>query len=209
MWKIVWCVAFATTLGGCLLPAANLQDARVVGEGNVRATGYWSGLNTTGSGGKRVGDEFGVLIGVGGSERSELQVRFERLESADGDGGYQFISLGPKFGLVEDQLAVLVPIGVYAGEDIEWAETFQIHPGLIGSIPVNRSLEFNAAGKLIIPFNPDLLIWLNIGFGLGLSSDFDRWAVLPEVGYSVCLDETGDVDSILSYGVALAIYAGR
>ena len=208
LWKILCGVVAASVLGGCFLPpAANLQDARMVGKGNVRVTGFWSGLNDTGEDGEKVADEYGAMLGFGSSDRTEIQVRFERIAFADGDDGYQFLSIGPKFGLVEDRLALLVPGGVYVGEDIGWVETIQFQPALMGSLPVSRNFEFNTAARFILPLDPDLFTWFNVGFGVGLSSDLDRWAILPEVSYSICLDE-GEVDPIFSYGVALVFLPG-
>ncbi|MDH3197740.1 MAG: hypothetical protein OEO21_05815 [Candidatus Krumholzibacteria bacterium] len=202
------CVGVAALiLGGCFLPpAGNVQDARTVGKGNVRVTGFWSGIDAHRQEGDATADEFGALIGVGGSDRSEIQLRFERLDFRDEDEGYQFISLGPKFGLIEDRLALLVPIGWYLGEDIEWTETLQIHPGLLETFPVNPILEINAAQRLILPFSSNVWMWLNLGLGVGLSTNFDRWAILPEISYSVSLDEK-DTD-VFSYGVAVVVRTG-
>lgn len=196
-------------LGGCFLPpAGNVQDARLVGKGNVRATAFWSGLESTGDGeGEKVADEFGALLGVGVGDKTEFQLRFERFDFADDDYGYEFLSLGPKIGLIEDRLALLIPLGLYLGGDIESMETFQIQPGLLETALLNQYFEINASQRLILPFNQDLLTWLNLGFGVGLSTDLDRWAILPEVSYSICLDEE-DADSILSYGVALVLVTG-
>jgi hypothetical protein len=200
--------ASALILGGCFLPpAGNVQDARTVGKGNVRVTGFWSGLVDAGEDGEKLADEFGVLLGLGGSDRSEIQLRIERIDLTDEDDGYQFASLGPKFGLIEDQVALLVPLGWYMGEDVETSETFQIQPGLLETVSVNRNFEVNAAQRFIIPFNSGLFTWLNLGFGVGLSTDLDRWAILPEVSYSICLDEA-EVDPVFSYGVAVVVRTG-
>jgi len=193
--------------GGCFLPpAANVQDARMVGQGNVRAAGFWSGLNGTEED-EKAADEFGALLGVGLGEKSELQLRVERIDLADEDDGYQFMSLGPKFGLVEDQLALLVPFGFYFGEDIEMADTFQIQPAILGTIPVSQAFEVNASGRVALPFDSDLFTWAIFGFGVGFSPDLDRWAILPEISYSIALDEE-DADSYFGYGLALTIRTG-
>ena len=107
----------------------------------------------------------------------------------------------------ENRLAILVPFGFYLGDGIEAFQTFQIQPGLLETVLVSRNFEVNASQRLILPFNEDLFTWLNLGLGVGLSSDLDRWAILPEISYSISLDEE-DVDSILSYGVALVFMPG-
>jgi hypothetical protein len=212
-----WCIlvlGVSLSAGGCFLPpAANVQDARTVGKGQVRAAGYWSGLNDTDASegeSAKLADEFGGIVGVGVSESAELQLRLERLDYAEESDGYQFVSFSPKFGLVADRLAVMVPIGLYFGEDVEWQETFQIQPAIIGSVPVSEKFEVNMSGRVALPFNSDLYTWGILGFGVGLSSDLDRWAILPEISYSIALDDdTDEVSNILGYGLALTFYFGE
>jgi len=211
-----WCIlaiGVSLTAGGCLLPpAANVQDARTVGEGRVRAAGYWSGLKDTDAApgeDAKLADEFGGILGVGVSESTELQFRLERIDFGQEDDGYQFLSFSPKFGLVTDKLAFMVPVGIYFGGGLAWQETFQIQPSLIGSVPVNENFEVNMSGRLVVPFNSDLYKWGILGLGIGVSSDLDRWALLPEISYSIALnDDTNDISDILGYGLALTFYLG-
>lgn len=205
-WRILLAGVASLTLVGCLPPAANLQDARMVGKDNVRLTGFSYGLDETGEGGEKIANVYGGLFGVGTSDRTEIQFRLDHFDFAGDDNSYEFVSIGPKIELVKDRLALLVPLGVYSHGGILW-ESVQIHPGLLGSLPVGRYVEINAAERFILPFDQDYLTWINLGFGVGLSTDFDRWALLPEVSYSVCLDED-EVDPIFSYGVALVFLPG-
>jgi len=206
-WQITSSLIVWLLFGGCFLPpAANMQDARLVGKDHVRAAAFWSGLNNAEEGEKSA-DEFGILLGAGLSDAAELQLRFERIDFVDEDDGYQFISLGPKLGLVKDQLAVLIPLGAYMGTDIDIQDTFQIQPAMIGTIAANESFEVNVSGRVALPFDSDLITWAILGFGFGISSDLDRWAIMPEISYSIALDED-DVDSFLGYGVGLCVRTG-
>ena len=212
-----WCIlaiGVCLTAEGCFLPpAANVQDARTVGKGRVRAAGYWSGLKDTDAApgeDAKLADEFGGILGVGVSESAELQFRLERIDFAQEDDGYQFLSFSPKFGLVRDKLAFMVPIGLYFGGGLQWQETFQIQPSLIGSAPVNDNFEVNMSGRFVVPFNSDLYKWAILGFGFGVSSDLDRWALLPEISYSIALNDDADaISDILGYGFALTFYLGQ
>jgi hypothetical protein len=207
-WTILLIGVVPLIAGGCLLPpAAGLQDARMVGEGNVRATAFWSGHNATGEDNEKLADEYGALLGIGTSDRVEMQIRFDRIAFTDGDGGYQFLSVGPKFGLIRDRLALLVPAGMYFGEDMDGENTVQLQPEVLGSLPVDPRFELNAVGRFILPIDRDLWSWLTLGFGVGLSTDFNRWALLPEVSYSICVDED-EVDPVISYGLALVFLTG-
>jgi len=199
-------IALVLVISGCFPPSASMQDARMVGKGGARLTGYWYGLEDAGAGGEKVANVYGGLLGIGSSDRTEVQFRLDHFDFVDDDddnSGYSFVSVGPKFGFSENRLAFLVPLGMYVGEDMAF-ESIQIHPTLLATQPVDRRFEVNAAAKLLLPLDPDYFTWLCLGAGVGLSSNLDRWVLLPEVSYSISLDED-DVDPVWTYGVALVI----
>jgi hypothetical protein len=202
-------VILVLIVSGCYPPAATMQDARMVGKNNARLTGYWYGLEDAGDGGEKVANVYGGLLGIGSSDRTEVQFRLDHFSFVgagdDEDSGYEFVSIAPKFGLSEDRLALLVPIGMYIENGISF-ETTQIHPTLLASQPVGRGFEVNAAAKVIFPFDQDYYTWFDVGVGVGVSSDLDRWMLLPEVSYTICLDED-EVDPVWTYGIALVYLA--
>jgi hypothetical protein len=185
---------------------ANMQSARTVERGEYRIAAYATGAEQSYHGRREpVANEYGGLFGFHAGARSELQIRFHRIQFTEDDDGYNFTSIGPKIGAVEDILAVALPIGFYWGADIDALQTFQVHPGLQLTAPLNKYLEVNTAGKFILPLNTDMQKWGVVNIGLGLSSDTSRWALLPEVGFAWNLSES-DAASLFSYGVALAFY---
>ncbi len=196
-------VILVLIVSGCYPPAANVQDARMVGKGGARLTGYWYGLENTGDNTDKVANVYGGLIGIGSSDRTEVQFRLDHFDFVDDDDGYEFVSIGPKFGLSHDRLALVTPLGVYVGDGMSF-ETLQIHPTLLATAPVARFFELNGAVKLMFPFDQDYYTWLNLGIGVGLSSDIDRWVLLPELGYTLCLDESA-IDPVFTYGISLVI----
>jgi hypothetical protein len=198
VWQIPLLVAASLILGGWMPPAASLQNAHMVGDEQVRVAGSWYGLKDTGEGGEKLTNTFAGLLGVGLNDRTELQFRFDHFDFSDSDVNYEFVSVGAKVGLIEDRLALVLPLGMYARDGIEWSSV-QIHPGAVGTLQAGQYVEVNASGKILFPFDQDNLIWFNLGVGVGFSTDLDRWAILPEIGYSVCLDE-GEVDPVFSYG---------
>jgi hypothetical protein len=64
------------------------------------------------------------------------------------------------------------------------------------------------AARLMFPFDQDYLAWFNSGVWVGLSRDLGRWAILPELGYSICLDESS-IDPVFSCGIAPVFPTGR
>jgi hypothetical protein len=199
-------VVLVLIISGCYPPAANMQDARMIGKGGARLTGYWYGLEDAGVDVEKVANVYGGLLGIGSSDRTEVQFRldhFDFVNDDDDDSGYSFVSVGPKIGFSENRLAFLVPLGMYVGEDMAF-ESVQIHPTLLATQPVRGGFEVNGAAKLVLPFDQDYFTWMCLGAGVGLSSNLDRWVLMPELSYSICLDE-GEVHPVWTYGVALVI----
>jgi hypothetical protein len=53
-------VILVLIISGCYPPAASMQDARMVGKGGARLTGYWYGLEDAGYSFVSIGPKFGL-----------------------------------------------------------------------------------------------------------------------------------------------------
>lgn len=192
---------------GCFVPpSANLQSARTMEREKVRLTPYWNAITETGPDSEKLADEFGILAGVGMGHGTELQVRYDRIQLAGtGADGYNFTSLGPKFSFANQHLAFLIPVGIYYGSGISAGETFQLHPGLIGTMPLEEFAEFSLATRLFLAPSNSVDEWFVLNFNVGFSNDTSRWAIIPEVGVSWNLSQDNQ-DPLINYGVALAYY---
>jgi hypothetical protein len=199
--------------GGCFHPPmANMQSARTVVGSQVRIAPYYSAIDqdiddaASGESEGRDADEFGMLLGIGAGDGTEFQLRYDRFEQAqDGDGGYNFTSLGLKMAAVKNVLAFTVPLGFYWGDDISTLETLEIDPSVIATLPLGDRFEATGAVRAIVPVNPDLVQRIVVNLGFSLSTDVSRWAIMPEVGYSVDVDDS-DSDPFISYGLALVFF---
>ena len=123
-----------------------------------------------------------------GLERFEIGGRISRINLED---GYQFVSLDPKISLVEDRLAFLLPIGLFFSDpfpsevDIEVAESHQVHPSLIATIPLGRSgqhLNVGVKGIVLLDHPADYLTGINLGLRLTPDEEIRGQAVHPEIG---------------------------
>jgi len=133
--------------GGCFVPpSASLQSARTVDKEKARLTPYWSGIRETGeSENEKIADEFGILAGIGVGNQAELQLRYDRIQlTGEDEDGYNFTSLGPKFSTANQRIAFILPVGFYYGSGISAGDTFQIHPGMIGTIPFAQTVDLRA-----------------------------------------------------------------
>ena len=123
-----------------------------------------------------------------GLKRFEIGGRISRINLQD---GYQFVSLDPKISLVEDRLAFLLPIGLFFSDplsgdvDIEVAESHEVHPSLIATIPLGRSEQhLNLGLKTIVRLDTpeEYLTGINLGLVMTPDEVEEGPAVFPEIG---------------------------
>jgi hypothetical protein len=186
-------------LQGCAPVFSDFQSARMVERGDIEVTpaaGYVSAPQWTA----------GAQVGYGLSDRTELRARLTHVFTdwdVEGDGGwledspddFNVISAGPKFSLVEDRLALHLPLGAYFnGED--GLGGLHGHPSLIASIPISDDIDLNPSVNAILPGG---LVAVNLGTAIG---DHDRFTVRPEVGVLVN-------GGVISAGVGFSYRIGR
>ena len=202
--------------GGCAPVFSDLQSAKLVGRDRVEITPAYtyvksSTASTTspvpppGSGGlaqeeysSKVQDEFGLQLATGIHDRVDLRARYVYVE------GVNVLGFGPKVGLVRDKVAVYLPVGFAFGENTEAGKSWQFHPTLLLTAPVNRNVELIASAKALIPFSEgDTTFAFNFGAGFG---DLDRWAIRPEIGFLV---DPGESGHYTQFSLGLTFFAGQ
>lgn len=161
------CLAALVSSTAC---APMFSDARMLRPGQVEVTPAVSPVYVTeNEDTTHAWNDYGVraLFGIG--SRLNIGAGYNRTELAFEEGfGFNTIAFGPKFGLVADRVAVAVPVGFSFGEDIEVDDTWQVHPTLLMTFPMNQRVDFNPAVRLLIPTREgaDTLIAVHAGFGV-------------------------------------------
>jgi len=189
--------------GGCVPPMANMQSARVAEKGETRFTPYAAAIKNSEEAGSEKTANYGALVGFGAGSRTEIQLRYDRFNFPDSDG-INYLSIGPKMGNDSGTFAFLLPFGVYWGRfPLDGLATIQMEPGFVGTVPISRHLEVIAATKVIFSGTAGPT-WVVANFGLGFSSDVDRWALIPEVGIAHGL--RGMDVTMVSVGIAVETF---
>ena len=172
----------AVILQGCVAPIlSDFQSARLVDEGAVELTPAGSYL-------PRLGQlNVGLQGALGVSPTVEARMRVahafvrpsgdeeERPGRLLGDPEQELtlVSVGLKLSLVEDAVALHLPVDTY----ILGAEVAPfVRPTLIASVPITEAIEVSPSVSALLP---SAAVALNLGLGIG---DLDRWAIRPEVG---------------------------
>ena len=179
-------------VSSCMPPVfSELQSARTVGAGELEATaGFSSNFSVFDDEGKQYNehafDHVGVHLAYGLADRVDMRARLEYIwidNGSDPGGTYNIFGMGPKGAIVKDRLAVYLPVGFAFGEEIEkTADTWQFHPTLLLTLPINDHFEFNPSGKVLIPINSEMETLIAFNIGMGLSTDLSKYAIRPEFG---------------------------
>ena len=177
-------------LAYCVVPPfSDLQSAKLVGKGRIELTPGFSSVSVTAEGeSQHIQNNFGIQAGYGVSKFMDFRLRYERIQldtGGDESYGLNVLGFGPKFSLVKDWVAIFLPVGFAFGSDVEVSQTWQFQPTLLFTVPFNKNIELNTSAKGLIWFQSgnDSLVAFNLGFGL--SSDLDKWAIRPEIGFLI------------------------
>lgn len=185
----------------CAPVFSDLQSARMNGKGNIDVTPSFSQVSfAEGGESASVQTHFGVQAGLGLSDKTDLRTRIEHISVKGEDFGATVIGVGPKFSIVEDQIAAYIPIGTAIGSDVNTNDLWEIQPTVLATFPVNDLVEINPSLKYIIQLSGgDDLVAINFGIGIG---EYGKFVVRPEYGLLYNLGESGHF-SHFSLGVNL------
>ena len=181
-------------LGGCAAPFSELQSAKLAGKGKSEVTPSFSSVHFSND--EQTGhaqDHLGLQAAIGVSDKVDLRLRYERIVmDKEGEDAFNVFALGPKIGIVEDVLALNLPVGFALRDNIDVSETWEFHPTLLFTLLSGDQLELNTSAKALVPLNredSDVLIAFNAS--PGISTDLEKWAIRPEVGLLLNPGEDG------------------
>jgi hypothetical protein len=189
------------------------ERAGTLGKGNIEASGSISGYASDGSNymttDNQLNKNYGFRIGYGLSDKLDLKLRYEKRIPFDTSRIHtDYFSIIPKFSIHENRLAILAPISRYQtrhrfeGKILDEV-SYSFAPQLIRTYtnPKNN-FDFSIAGKADFLFHnrSDDEFFLGFNMGAGVSTNLDRWAIRPEVGYLI---QPFQGNYAWSYGIGL------
>lgn len=180
-------------LSGCAPAFSELQSARTVGKRNFDVTGAFSTVNfSEDSKSEHVQNHLGFQAAYGLTDGIDFRARYEYIWlDAEGENiSANILGFGPKFSILQDRIAGYLPLGFAFGEDIEETNTWQFHPTLLVTLPVEDVLEINPSFKVLLPFEEEMetLVAVNLGLGLRISKGL---ILRPEYGLLFNPGESG------------------
>lgn len=188
---------------GCYIYSA-FQGARTLDQGRFSVSPSVSVVSYSQDGETdRMTTQYGARGAVGLGHRLELQTRYERVSPREDDladvDGYNYLDFGFKYGIIQDILAVGMPIGFMFGENVDEEESWQLHPSLYLTAPVAPFLDINFSTKALYFLDEPLkdLLWAFNG-GFGIRPGDGRFSLLPEMGI---LFNPGEEGAFWNWGV--------
>jgi hypothetical protein len=160
-----------------------------------------------------INENYGFSVGYGITDKFTMKAKYEYLKPTvtfqkvfgdissnfNGMNSMSYFEIDNKLNLVKNNLAISLPLGAYfynthvvdqARGGMGW---FSFDPRLyISFFRSTKIFELSLVPKLHILFGTfGGYVQPAISLGIGLSSNLDRWAISPEIGY----------DRYLSFGV--------
>jgi hypothetical protein len=196
-------ITFLTLLPSCVSPFSELQSARLVGKNNVELTPAYTTTSAT-SDGETDGIQNHVALhaAFGLSSKVDLRMRYEYLWTKDDDfgNGISVIGFGPKVSLLENRIALSLPIGTAFGDEI--TDTWEFQPSVLFTLPaIPDKLDITFAPKYILTFCEDCDDLMAFNLGLAISNNVSSWAIRPEYGLLYDIGESGHA-SQFSIGIS-------
>lgn len=201
--RTAWILLLMPVLASCVAPV-NLpfESARMLKKGEVDVQGNLSAYLDDGV---LVNTNYGAKVGYGLSDEHTLKLRYERLQPAYArDQSLSLFTVNYSepvdFFEFESKLktgrrsAAGIALAYYSFDVVSVEPRYYI----TFSNPRN-TLECTLTPKLHVFVSQSISVFPGLSFGLGLSSDLDRWALRPEVGW----------DGYVSYGAALTVKLSR
>lgn len=177
----------------CAPVFSELQGARMAGKGNVEALPYYTSTSASSDGETDgIQNHAGLQVAYGLSPKVDIRARFENIWEKEGDfgDGISIFGIGPKFSLLENNIAFYLPIGRALGDGT--SDSWELIPTMLFTLPaVQNKLDINFSPKYIIPFCEDCEGLFAMNLGLAISSDLSKWSIRPEYGQAYNLGEEG------------------
>jgi hypothetical protein len=168
---------------GCAPIFSEMQSARTVGKNNVDATASFSSVNLSNDGEREhLQNHVGFQAAYGLSDAVDLRIRYAYVwvDEDINDIRANVLGFGPKVSLVKDRLSVYLPIGFAFGSDFKENANWQIHPTLLGTIPIVDNFDFNPSVKVLVPIKESVTtVAFNLGLGIKLNENL---TLRPEYG---------------------------
>lgn len=163
-----------------------------------------------------ISNNYGAMLGIGLGKSFDVKFRYEHIAPShnafDSDERLNAFSIIPKLSIAQNSWAVQLPVTMYHYKETSPYEdvnrTYSIAPELLKTFIVstnNVDITAGIKGDFIFHENgsvdPDVFAAANLG--AGFSSNLNKWAIRPNVGYFF---KPGEGGAIWNFGIGLQFF---
>ena len=218
--KLVLLSLMSLLMTGCFAPInLSYESAKTLDKGQIEARGMYSRYNVMNDTLETslINQNYGVSLGYGFTDKYTVKARYEYIsptitfqkifdeinEEFNEMNSMSYFEIDNKLMLINNTLSISLPLGAYFYN----TKAVDIKNGGMGWLSFDPRVylsffrktdifELTIIPKLHVLFGTfGGYVTPGISLGIGLSSDLDRWAIRPEIGY----------DKYLSFGVGASV----
>lgn len=190
-------------MNGCIAPVnLTYESARTLGKGQVDIQGNYGRYYYAERYGGLTNENYGAKVGYGITDNYTLKLRYEHIAAPNQQWftdifgttyplqiQMDYLEIESKIHFSDTRGAVGIPIAYYTNLQI-----FSFDPRYYFTYSNrNNTLEASIIPKVHLLFAKNIAFMPGVSLGFGVSSNLDRWAFRPEVGW----------DGYFSFGAAL------
>lgn len=179
----------------CAPVFSEMQSARTVGQNKIEVTPSLSAVNFREKEDvELIQNHAGVQLAYGLTPKIDLRLRFEYIwfDFDDLSDGISVLGIGPKFSLIENKIALYLPVGKVIGKYSADYDC-ESHPTLLFTIPALKDkIDINLSPKYLMIFGDEYFDYMAFNFGFSLSNNLNKWCLRPEYGILINPDITGN-----------------
>ncbi|MCB0523287.1 MAG: hypothetical protein H6576_13615 [Lewinellaceae bacterium] len=161
---------------GCVVP---YETAKMIPDGGSE----WKGAITYVAVDKithKYSSAIGIGYGYGYSDKFNIKYRYEFVHGYE-DNGLHFLSVSPKFSLIQDKLALITPFSLLRERNISSPILYlAVSPGLLYTHTFSQAFESTFGARADLFLRGKAAMAFNLGFGITKPSAI--WTIRPEVG---------------------------
>lgn len=214
--KLVLFCVISILMTGCFAPVnLSYDSAKTLNKGQIEVQGMYSRYDVTNDtlSSALINQNYGFSVGYGFTDKYTVKARYEYIDPTitfqkvfgdisdefNGMNSMSYFEINNKLMLIKNTLTISLPLGAYFYN----SKVIDIKNGGMGWFTFDPRLYltfFRSSNIFELSLVPKLHVLFGtfggyvtpgISLGVGLSSNLDKWAIRPEIGY----------DKYLSFGI--------
>ncbi len=193
LWTIFMSICVISLMSSCAMPVnTNYESARSLKKNQLEAAASYTAYGNLG---EPAQNNMGVRVGYGITDKFDVKITYENATTVNSGSDFieqykmNYVSVSPKWTFIKNVLALKIPVNMYSMkyQDGDQESLFNISPTLLATWPVSQQFEvgMSVTYQSGVPGYQSIF---STGIGMGISKNLDRWAIRPEIGYSVDLE---------------------